>query len=321
LRRFRDRRRRIGALALLPLAALTTTTAIALAATSTSTARIDASKASVRIGNQVTLRGSFEAPEGHPVLIEHRPRGTPRWRAVSRTTTNAQGAYRVRISPRRSGDWRARLAEPQAAEPSASGSTLEETSPETGAAQESVARRIAVRSRTRVEVARRHLTAGRQLRIDGRVRPAGRRKVTVRVGGRTIATRTRPNGRFSVSWRARGLRSHRVSARAGANRRARGSRFRAGRVTVYRPAPSSWYGPGLYGNRTACGQTLTTSTQGVAHRSIPCGTKLRLRYRGRSVAVRVIDRGPYVAGRELDLTYATKRRLGFGSTGSVLMSR
>jgi rare lipoprotein A len=92
-------------------------------------------------------------------------------------------------------------------------------------------------------------------------------------------------------------------------------------VIVYRPASSSWYGPGFYGNRTACGQTLTTSTLGVAHRSMPCGTRLRLRHRGRTVVVRVIDRGPYVAGRELDLTYATKRRLGFGDVGTVLMSR
>jgi rare lipoprotein A (peptidoglycan hydrolase) len=52
-----------------------------------------------------------------------------------------------------------------------------------------------------------------------------------------------------------------------------------------------------------------------------CGSKLRLRYRGRSVAVRVIDRGPFSGHREFDLTAATKQRLGFGDTGTVLSSK
>jgi rare lipoprotein A (peptidoglycan hydrolase) len=71
----------------------------------------------------------------------------------------------------------------------------------------------------------------------------------------------------------------------------------------------------------ACGGTLGPSTLGVAHKTLPCGTKLRLRYGSRTVAVRVIDRGPYVGGREFDLTAATKAALGFGSTGTVLSSR
>ncbi|HZA88842.1 MAG TPA: septal ring lytic transglycosylase RlpA family protein [Solirubrobacterales bacterium] len=71
----------------------------------------------------------------------------------------------------------------------------------------------------------------------------------------------------------------------------------------------------------ACGGTLTPSTVGVAHRSMPCGTRLTLRHAGRSVRVEVIDRGPFVGGREFDLTGATKNRLNFGSTGTVLSSR
>jgi hypothetical protein len=82
-------------------------------------------------------------------------------------------------------------------------------------------------------------------------------------------------------------------------------------------AKSSYYGPGLYGNRTACGQTLTPTTAGVAHRSLPCGTKVRLKYRGRIVRVRVIDRGPYVYGRTFDIAaftanYLCKCRNGWG---------
>jgi hypothetical protein len=72
---------------------------------------------------------------------------------------------------------------------------------------------------------------------------------------------------------------------------------------------ASYFGPGLYGNRTACGQTLTTTLQGVAHRTLPCGSLVRLAYAG-AVVVPVVDRGPQVPGREFDLTFATKVALG-----------
>lgn len=83
--------------------------------------------------------------------------------------------------------------------------------------------------------------------------------------------------------------------------------------TPYRSAVASVYGPGLYGNRTACGQTLRRGTLGVAHKTLPCGRRVLIRSRGRRVIVRVIDRGPYVHGREFDLTEATTRRLGYRS--------
>jgi len=69
---------------------------------------------------------------------------------------------------------------------------------------------------------------------------------------------------------------------------------------------ASWYGPGFYGNRTACGQVYTPETIGVAHRTLRCGTMLVLEYRGRMMTVPVIDRGPYIAGRTLDLSNATR---------------
>jgi len=65
----------------------------------------------------------------------------------------------------------------------------------------------------------------------------------------------------------------------------------------------SWYGPGFYGNRTACGVVvLEKHVIGVAHRSLPCGTRVTFRHDGKTVVTRVIDRGPYVAGRIFDLT-------------------
>ena len=61
-------------------------------------------------------------------------------------------------------------------------------------------------------------------------------------------------------------------------------------------------------------------TLGVASKSLPCGAKVTLRHGERRVRVRVVDRGPYAAGRELDLTAATKERLGFAGVGSVLVA-
>ena len=80
----------------------------------------------------------------------------------------------------------------------------------------------------------------------------------------------------------------------------------------------SWYGPGFYGNGGACGMIpggLTPETVGVAHRTLPCGTKVTFRYNGRTVTTRVIDRGPYVAGRTWDMTKGLCTLLGHCFTG------
>jgi hypothetical protein len=81
----------------------------------------------------------------------------------------------------------------------------------------------------------------------------------------------------------------------------------------------SWYGPGFYGNRTACGQTLTRGLIGVAHKTLPCGTKIVFRNpsNGKTVTAAVVDRGPYVAGRQWDLTGGLCLALDHCFTGSI----
>ena len=93
-----------------------------------------------------------------------------------------------------------------------------------------------------------------------------------------------------------------------------------GRLNVYRRAAVSWYGPGLYGNKLSCGGRLTPGTLGVAHKTLPCGSRVTLRKGDRVIRVRVVDRGPYVGGREFDLTSATRSRLHFGGVGSLLVA-
>jgi rare lipoprotein A (peptidoglycan hydrolase) len=111
-----------------------------------------------------------------------------------------------------------------------------------------------------------------------------------------------------------------AQAATGGAAMAHGGTASAGQDLVFSPfrsAGASWYGPGLYGNRTACGQTLRPNTLGVAHRSLPCGTAVKFVYQGRALITQVIDRGPYLKGRAWDLTAAASEALEFEGAGMV----
>jgi hypothetical protein len=102
--------------------------------------------------------------------------------------------------------------------------------------------------------------------------------------------------------------------------RASGVVRRKTRKKIVRAMPRSvatWYGPGFFGQRTACGQKLRRKTIGVAHRRLPCGTKVTLKYRSRYVRARVIDRGPYAHGARWDLTQRTARKLHLTTTDKI----
>ncbi|MCW3029927.1 MAG: Rare lipoprotein [Solirubrobacterales bacterium] len=72
-----------------------------------------------------------------------------------------------------------------------------------------------------------------------------------------------------------------------------------------------------YGLGLACGGVLGREQLGVAHKTAPCGTLITFTYGGRSLTVPVIDRGPYIAGREWDLTGATAEALRFPGLGQI----
>ena len=88
-------------------------------------------------------------------------------------------------------------------------------------------------------------------------------------------------------------------------------------ITVYRPSLATQYGPGFYGRRTACGVRLRRSTIGVANRTLRCGTDVAVYYRGRTMIVPVIDRGPYANHADWDLTTATGRALGIRGSARI----
>lgn len=82
---------------------------------------------------------------------------------------------------------------------------------------------------------------------------------------------------------------------------------------------ASWYGPGFHGRRTASGEVFNSYDMTAAHRSLPFGTRVRVTNlnNGRSVTVRITDRGPYVAGRSIDLSEGAAHRIGLVSTGTA----
>ena len=167
--------------------------------------------------------------------------------------------------------------------------------------------------------------AGRRAVVTGGVRPARAGLIAslqVRKGKRWITLdrdRTGTSGRYRLRDRRRVPMSAlvRVHIRGGGDTAKR----RVGRMNVYRTALASWYGPGFYGRRTGCGGTLRYGQIGVAHKTLPCGSKVSLRHNGRRVRVPVIDRGPYVGAREYDLTAATARKLRFRGHGGILTTK
>ncbi len=83
-------------------------------------------------------------------------------------------------------------------------------------------------------------------------------------------------------------------------------------------ALATWFGPGLFGRHTACGQTLTKQLVGVANRTLPCGTMVDFSYRGKQVTVPVVDRGPYASnGADWDLTEGAARLLKMGGIAKL----
>ncbi|MCB0875586.1 MAG: septal ring lytic transglycosylase RlpA family protein [Solirubrobacterales bacterium] len=313
---FRHRRGWVAALVLLPVTALMiASTAVSPANARTSrngTAQLTTSDRTVRPNEKVTVRGRFRPiaqqaagidaggdPAAPAVRIQFRALGARYWHDVRSTRAAKTGRFKKRMKVSRSGRIRALSADGRATR----------------------AHRVTVRSVTRARVEKR-AKVGQKVTVRGRVAPAGtKRKVTVKVGGDKLRTRTDKRGRFKAKWKPRKAGHHRVKVRASGNLVAKGSRARAGKVTIFRNAEASWYGPGLYGNGVACGGTLTPSTMGVAHKTMPCGTKLTIRYHGRQVKAKVIDRGPYVPGREFDLTEAVKNKLGMGGVGIIQVDR
>lgn len=85
-------------------------------------------------------------------------------------------------------------------------------------------------------------------------------------------------------------------------------------------AVASWYGPGFHGRTTASGERFNQYAMTAAHKTLPFGTLVRVTYKGRSVTVRINDRGPFIRGRGLDLSKGAARRIGCAGVCRVKMT-
>jgi peptidoglycan lytic transglycosylase len=193
---------------------------------------------------------------------------------------------------------------------------------------------VAVTGRVAV-VARADALLGHVTRLRGtaRRRDAGRLALIQRFDERrarwqrAARATVAQDGTFVARWRPRHAGDARL--RALIRPAASAARARTGRhpravaaspelaVTVLRPRSVTWYGPGFFGNTTACGQELREDTLGVAHRTLPCGTRVQLLYHGRRIVVPVIDRGPFNPAAAYDLTQATAQALGMKGSDTV----
>lgn len=259
----------------------------------------------IAYGRTMRLRGDVSpAASATVVALEYAAAGRP-FDRIAETTPDSSGSFAFSVRPRWSGVFRAVA--------------------ETG--ERSDGKAVVVRPRLRAAVGRAHVLRRRPARVRGTLAPGrhGRPVVleaaTAR-GWRTIRrARTKASGRFTLRWRPAALGSLRLRVRFGGDRRNASARRRIGSVKVYRRSRASWYGPGFYSRRTACGHILRPTTVGVAHRKLRCGTRVTFRYRRRSVTVPVIDRGPYANGADWDLTAAAKSALRFAGVRIVWSTR
>ena len=273
------------------------------------------SSARVQTGTPVRVSGRVRRSfAGRQAVLQFRPARSAEWSNAGTVVIDRRGRYRIARAIERSGTLRVVVPAPAGAATAASSPS----SPE---------RALLVTSRVALGARRMDIKAGSVALLSGRIVPAvaGVRvalQVERRGSWRTLdRARTRAGGAYTLRDRARQTVSAPARVVVVAHSGLATAYEPAGRLNVYRYAQASWYGPGFFGRQTGCGGRLGYSQFGVAHKTLPCGTRVTIRHNGRSVRVPVIDRGPYVGNREFDLTAVTARRLGFVGHGAVLVTR
>ncbi|MDQ3608239.1 MAG: septal ring lytic transglycosylase RlpA family protein, partial [Actinomycetota bacterium] len=273
----------------------------------------------LRYGESIDVRGrAAERNEGTLVSLLYRGNTREDWIELDVDELDDQGRFQLQgENRRRSGEARVVVGRETArAAVNGEGLAPERTSDAVG---------ITIASQLRVDEADEDaaVRAGRTATVTGTLRPGfeGREVILERRDGdawRTLArATTREGGRFTVSHLQERSEAFEVRVRFEEDEINTGWHDEPGRMAFLSRDSASWYGPGFYGRRTACGQTLTGGIKGVAHKTLPCGTPVVFKRGDRTVTARVIDRGPFVAGREWDLAPAVKRVLGYSGDGRV----
>jgi hypothetical protein len=255
----------------------------------------------IHYGHPVTVSGHVPKPAaGQTVELETVADGGARWHGLQAATLGPRGGFKLRAPMWRSGLVRV-VSAPSGIQVPASAS-----------------RHVAVAADLRVRPRSIDVLGSGPVNVRGRLLPE-RPGMPVALQGhyqdgwRTLAsTRTGQAGGFGLRATPHsGLDRKLRVLFPGDGRNARSTQS-AGSMTVYgNQSVASWYDDS---GATACG---FHAGLGVANRSLPCGTKVRFHYGGRSVTAVVDDRGPFVGGRDWDLNQNTAAALGFGGVGTV----
>ncbi|MGH2916659.1 MAG: RlpA-like double-psi beta-barrel domain-containing protein [Solirubrobacteraceae bacterium] len=281
------------------------------------------SRRRVTLGRTVRFTGNVaRTGAGERVALERGVReGRSRWRTVAGATVGQRGRFSFRVHPRRSAIYRAVLLGQASAVPAPDLVTAPSAAPASAAApstmQVSHARPVTVTPRFALTRRTLQLLGGGRIHVVGRLLPgaAGRAVVLERHtdrGWRTVASaRTGRRGGFGLRWRPTGGAPARLRVLfAGDADNGRSTRA-VGDASALARSVASWY---YDAGATACG---FHATYGVANRTLPCGTRVPMRHDGRSVVAVVDDRGPFVAGRDWDLSQTTAAALGFAGVGTI----
>ena len=270
------------------------------------------------VNHPVTVHGWGPASAAsHRAILESAVAGSSDWRALAASTIDAAGRFQMQTRLRRSGYLRVIDAGPVAVAATVTPDQI--TVPASGPA--SPAQRVSVAASFQVPGRAHDVLAGSALLLHGWLRPAvAGRQVRLQgrdgSGWRTLAqARTGSAGGFRLRFYPQSGLQRRLRVSFVGDRSNTAATRPAGAMTVYGQSLASWYNDG---GSTACG---FHAGLGVANRSLPCGTKVRVRYGGRSVTATVDDRGPYVGGRNWDLNQNTAGALGFGGVGTIWVSQ
>jgi rare lipoprotein A len=270
----------------------------------------------IAYGHDVVVKGAAPAADaGHTVVLEYARRGATVWSRLGSTTVGSAGAFRLAGRLEQSGTVRVVDTSSSSLTPFVASGGVPGDAPTSNPVPVEVAAGVRVPARTL------DVLTGQAVQVRGRLLPAVRgRKVALQAlqsgSWHTLATaRTKSAGRFVLRYVADSSGDQVIRVRFAGDRLNSRSTAPAGHMTVFRAAIASWYNDG--GN-TACG---FHAGNGVANRTLPCGTKVVFHYGGRTVTAIVDDRGPYVGGRDWDLNQNTAAALGFGGVGQVLSSQ
>jgi hypothetical protein len=244
----------------------------------------------ITFGDEVKLSGRLESKKkGKKVKVTYSEAGKHADDLVETVKTGKKGKFTLKDTPKFTGKYRA-----------------EEKKGRSGPVE------VEVKPRIDLDVERASLK-GEKIAIDGALTPAVDKRTVVieqtdKKGWSKVDKAKVDKGGFDTKWDAKKPGEYRLRARFAGDDLNRGARQKD-KANVYRETVASHYGKGFYGSETACGQTLGKKMLGVANKTIPCGTKVTFYRKGREIKVPVIDRGPFVRGRDWDLTSAAAKKL------------